>query len=117
MSRFPIEEEAYALAKLLDAERANSASLKKSLFVVAGTSAVVALLLGASVFGAVFMAVQATKDSQVSSSGALMSKDGSQQLSTVAQGTLFQLFNTSEDTPLCVSIFIDLTSRCYVFVS
>ena len=61
------------------------------------------LLLGACTFGAVFVAVKATKDTQVSTSGALMNKEGTRMLSTVAQGTRFQLFNTSEDTPLCVS--------------
>ena len=68
-----------------------------------GISAAVILVLGACTFGAVFVAVKATKDTQVSSSGALMNKEGSRMLSTVAQGTRFQLFNTSEDTPLCVS--------------
>jgi hypothetical protein len=63
---------------------------------------VVIVLLGACTFGAVFVAVKATKDTQVSSSGALMNKEGSHMHSTVAQGTRFQLFNSSEDTPLCV---------------
>jgi hypothetical protein len=72
---------------------------------VVGVSALVILLLGACTFGAVFVAVKATKDTQVSTSGALMNKEGSRMLSTVAQGTRFQLFNTSEDTPLCVSMY------------
>ena len=67
------------------------------------------LLLGACTFGAVFVAVKATKDTQVSLSGALMNKEGSRMLSTVAQGTRFQLFNTSEDTPLCVSMMYGFT--------
>ena len=46
-----------------------------------------------------FIAVKATKDTKESSSGALMTKDGSRQLSTISQGTRFQLFNTSEDCP------------------
>jgi hypothetical protein len=98
------EDEAYALVKLFEAEKTKSASLKKTLCAVAGISAAVILILGASVFGAVFVAVQATKDTQVSDSGALMTKDGSRKLTTVAHGTTFQLFNTSDDTPLCVSL-------------
>jgi hypothetical protein len=90
--------------KLFEAEKTKSVSQKKTLCAVAGISAAVILILGASVFGAVFVAVQATKDTQVSTSGALMSKDGSRLLTTVAHGTTFQLFNTSsDDTPLCVS--------------
>ena len=69
----------------------------------------VILLLGACTFGAVFVAVKATKDTQVSTSGALMNKEGSRMLSTVAQGTRFQLFNNSEDTPLCVSTINQFT--------
>jgi len=97
------EEEAYTLVRLLELEKTKSKSLKHYLGLVAGVSAVVILLLGACTFGAVFVAVKATKDTQVSTSGALMNKEGSRMLSTVAQGTRFQLFNTSEDTPLCVS--------------
>ena len=97
------EEEAYTLVRLFELEKNKSKSLKRYLGLVAGVSALVILLLGACTFGAVFVAVKATKDTQVSSSGALMNKEGSQMLSTVAQGTRFQLYNTSEDTPLCVS--------------
>ena len=97
------EEEAYMLVKLFELEKIKSKSLKHYLGLVVGASALVILLLGACTFGAVFVAVKATKDTQVSMSGALMNKDGSRMLSTVAQGTRFQLFNTSEDTPLCVS--------------
>jgi hypothetical protein len=98
------EEEAYTLVKLFELEKTKSKSLKHYLGLVVGASALVILLLGACTFGAVFVAVKATKDTQVSLSGALMNKEGSRMLSTVAQGTRFQLFNTSEDTPLCVSI-------------
>ena len=97
------EEEAYALVRLFELETAKSKSLKNNLGAVVGASLVVILLLGACTFGAVFVAVKATKDTQVSSSGALMNKEGSQMLSTVAQGARYQLFNSSEDTPLCVS--------------
>jgi hypothetical protein len=98
------EEEAYTLVRLFELEKTKSKSLKHYLGLVVGVSALVILLLGACTFGAVFVAVKATKDTQVSLSGALMNKEGSRMLSTVAQGTRFQLFNTSEDTPLCVSI-------------
>jgi hypothetical protein len=97
------EEEAYTLVRLFELEKTKSKSLKHYLGLVVGVSTLVILLLGACTFGAVFVAVKATKDTQVSSSGALMNKEGSQMLSTVAQGTRFQLYNTSEDTPLCVS--------------
>jgi hypothetical protein len=93
------------LVKLFELEKTKSKSLKHYLGLVVGFSALVILLLGACTFGAVFVAVKATKDTQVSSSGALMNKEGSRMLSTVAQGTRFQLFNTSEDTPLCVSMY------------
>ena len=97
------EEEAYALVRLFEVEKTKSKALKKYLGLLAGASLVVILLLGACTFGAVFVAVKATKDTQVSLSGALMNKDGSKMLSTVAQGAHFQLFNSSENTPLCVS--------------
>jgi hypothetical protein len=84
------EEEAYALVKLVELEKIKSKSLKNYLGAVVGASLVVILLLGACTFGAVFVAVKATKDTQVSSSGALMNKEGSHMLSTVAQGTRFQ---------------------------
>ena len=93
--------------RLFEAEKSKSKTLKKDLWEVVGISVAVILILGACTFGAVFVAVKATKDTQVSSSGALMNKEGSRMLSTVAQGTRFQLFNTSEDTPLCVSIIAD----------
>jgi flagellar basal body-associated protein FliL len=89
--------------RLFESEKTKSASLKKNLLVVAGISAAIILVLGVATVGAVFIAVNATKETKVSSSGALMTKDGSRQLSTISQGTRFQLFNTSEDTPLCVS--------------
>jgi len=98
------EEEAYTLVRLFELEKTKTKSLKNYLGQVVGASALVILLLGACTFGAVFVAVKATKDTQVSTSGALMNKEGSRMLSTVAQGTRFQLFNTSEDTPLCVSM-------------
>ena len=98
------EEEAYTLVRLFEAEKTKSKSLKHYLGLVVGVSAAVILVLGACTFGAVFVAVKATKDTQVSPSGALMNKEGSRMLSTVAQGTRFQLFNTSEDTPLSVSM-------------
>jgi hypothetical protein len=97
------EEEAYALVRLFEAEKTKSKALKNYLGLLAGASLLVILLLGACTFGAVFVAVKATKDTQVSLSGALMNKEGSKMLSTVAQGARFQLFNSSEDTPLCVS--------------
>ena len=97
------EEEAYALVRLFEAEKTKSKALKNYLGAVVGVSLVVILLLGACTFGAVFVAVKATKDTQVSLSGALMNKEGSKMLSTVAQGARFQLFNSSGDTPLCVS--------------
>ena len=97
------EEEAYALVRLFEVEKAKSKALKNYLGAVVGASLVVILLLGACTFGAVFVAVKATKDTRVSLSGALMNKEGSKMLSTVAQGARFQLFNSSEDTPLCVS--------------
>ena len=87
--------------RLFELKKTKSKSLKHYLGLVVGASALVIILLGA--FGAVFVAVKATKDTQVATSGALMNKEGSRMLSTVAQGTRFQLFNTSEDTPLCVS--------------
>jgi hypothetical protein len=97
------EEEAYALVRLFELEKTKTKSLKKYLGLVVVASALVILLLGACTFGAVFVAVKATKDTQVSTSGALMNKEGSKMLSTVAQGARFQLFNSSADTPLCVS--------------
>jgi len=97
------EEEVFAFVKLFESEKTKNASLKKNLLAVVGISAAVILVMGVCTFGAVFVAVKATKDTQVSSSGALMNKEGSRMLSTVAQGTRFQLFNTSEDTPLCVA--------------
>jgi hypothetical protein len=97
------EEEAYALVRLFEAEKTKSKALKNYLGAVVGVSLVVILLLGACTFGAVFVAVKAMKDTQVSMSGALMNKEGSKMLSTVAQGARFQLFNSSGDTPLCVS--------------
>ena len=105
------EEESYTLVRLFELEKTKSTSLKKYLCAVVGISAAVILVLGACTFGAVFVAVKAMKDTQVSSSGALMNKEGSRMLSTVAQGTRFQLFNTSEDTPLCVSTMNGFT-RC-----
>ena len=94
-------EEAYT--RLFDIKKTKSKSLKKYLCALAGISALAILVLGACTFGAVFIAVNATKDTQVSSPGALMNNEGSRMLSAVAQVTRFQLFNTSEDTPLCVS--------------
>ena len=88
---------------LFESEKTKSASLKKNLLAVVGVSAAIILVFGAATVGAVFIAVKATKDTKVSSSGALMTKDGSRQLSTISQGTRFQLFNNTEDTPLCVS--------------
>ena len=85
----------FAFVKLFESKKTNSKSLKKYMWVVAGISAGVILVLGVCTFGAVFVAVKATKDTQVSSSGALMNKEGSRMLST---------FNTSEDTPFCVSM-------------
>ena len=61
-------------------------SLKNYLSLVVGASALVILLLGACTFGAVFVAVKATKDTQVSSSGALMNKEGSQVLGLNQEG-------------------------------
>ena len=89
--------------RLFESEKTKSASLKKNLLAVAGISAAIILVLCGATVGAVFIAVNATKETKVSSSGALMTKDGSRQLSTISQGTRFQLFNNSEDTPLCVS--------------
>ena len=103
------EEEAYTLVRLFELEKTKTKSLKHYLGLVAGVSTFVSLLLGACTFGAVFVAVNVTKDTKVSSSGALMNKEGSQMLSTVGQGTRFQLFNTSEDTPLCVSMMNGFT--------
>jgi hypothetical protein len=101
------EEEAYMLVKLFEFEKTKSKSLKKYL---SAFSALVILLLGAyCTFAAVFMAVNATKDVHVSSLGALMNKEGSRMLSIVAQGARFQLFNTSEDMPLCVSTINQFT--------
>ena len=97
------EEEVFAFVKLFESEKTKNASHKKNLVAVIGILAAIILILGAATVGAVFIAVNATKETKVSSSGALMTKDGSQQLSTISQGTRFQLFNTSEDTPLCVS--------------
>ena len=97
------EEEAYALVRLFKLETAKSKSLTNYLGAVVGASLVVILLLEACTFGSVFVAVKATKDTQVSMLGALMNKEGPQMLSTVAQGARYQLFNSSEDTPLCVS--------------
>jgi hypothetical protein len=93
----------YKLVTLFESEKTKSASLKKNLLAVVGVSAAIILVFGAATVGAVFIAVKATKDTKVSSSGALMTKDGSRQLSTISQGTRFQLFNNSKDTPLCVS--------------
>jgi hypothetical protein len=94
----------YKLVTLFESEKIKSASLKKNLLaVVVGVSVAIILVFGAATVGAVFIAVKATKDTKVSSLGALMTKDGSRQLSTISQGTRFQLFNTSEDTPLCAS--------------
>ena len=87
---------------LFESKKIKSASLKKNLLAVAGISAAIILVLCGATVGAVFIAVNATKETKVSSSGALMTKDGSRQLSTISQGTRFQLFNNSEDTPLCV---------------
>jgi len=103
------EKEVFVFVRLFEAEKTKSKSLKHYLGLVVGVSALVILLLGACTFGAVFVAVKATKDTQVSTSGALMNKEGSHMLSTVAQGTRFQLYNTSEDTPLCVSTINQFT--------
>ena len=113
------EEEAYTLVRLFELEKTKSKSLKHYLGLVAGVSAVVILLLGACTFGAVFVAVKATKDTQVSTLG-LMNKEGAQMLSTVAQGTRFQLFNNSEDMPLCVSSinqFTVVSHHCSPFLT
>ena len=93
----------YKLVTLFESEKTKSASLKKNLLAVVGVSAAIILVFSAATVGAVFIAVNATKDTKVSSSGALMNKEGSRQLSTISQGTRFQLFNNSKDTPLCVS--------------
>ena len=55
------EEEAYTLVKLFELEKTKSKSLKHYLGLVVGASALVILLLGACTFGAVFVAVKATK--------------------------------------------------------
>ena len=88
---------------LFESEKTRSASLKKNLLAVAGILAAIILVLCGATVGAVFIAVNATKETKVSSLGALMTKDGSRQLSTISQGTRFQLFNTSKNTSLCVS--------------
>ena len=93
----------FTFVKLLELEKSKRAGLKKNLMAVVGISVGIIALLVAAMFGAVFVAVNATKDTAISSSGALMTKDGSRQLSTIAQGTQFQLFNTSENVPICVS--------------
>ena len=68
------KEEAYTLVRLFELEKTKSKSLKHYLGLVAGVSALVILLLGACTFGAVFVAVKATKDTQVSTSGVLMNR-------------------------------------------
>jgi hypothetical protein len=99
------KDEVFTFVKLLELEKSKRAGLKKNLMAVVGISVGIIALLVAAMFGAVFLAVNAMKDTAVSSSGALMTKDGSRQLSTIAQGTQFQLFNTSENVPVCVSTF------------
>ena len=74
------------MVRLFEAEKTKSKSLKHYLCLVVGVSALVILLLGACTFGAVFVAVKATKDTQVSSSGALMNKEGSQMLGLNQEG-------------------------------
>ena len=99
------KDEVFTFVKLLELEKSKRAGLKKNLMAVVGISVGIIGLLVAAMFGAVFLAVNAMKETAVSSSGALMTKDGSRQLSTIAQGTQFQLFNTSENVPICVSTF------------
>jgi hypothetical protein len=70
--------------KLLVLEKSKSAGLKKNLMAVVEISVGIIALLVAAMFGADFVAVNATKDTAISSSGALMTKDGSRQLSTIA---------------------------------
>jgi hypothetical protein len=88
------EEEAYALVRLFEVEKTKSKALKNYLGAVVGASLVVILLLGACTFGAVFVAVKATKDTQVTLSGALMNKEGSKMLSTVPKAPV-----SSSSTP------------------
>jgi len=96
--------EAYSLVRLWDDEKDLNESLKKNIKTILGVSAVIILLLIGTTFGATFVAVKASKDSSVTTTGALMTKDGSQQLSTVSHGTHFNLFNSSDDTPVCIAV-------------
>ena len=68
--------------------------------IVAVATLIIVLLAGAT-FGATFVAVAANKETSVASSGALMSKDGSRELSTVAKGQNVNALKTS-DEPVCI---------------
>lgn len=98
------KEEAYALVRQWDQEKGQNAHLRKKMWTLIGISSAVIALLAGSTFGATFVAVHASKDTKVASSGALMSKDGSRQLSTIAHGNRIPVLNTTDDAPLCISL-------------
>ena len=47
-------------------------------------------------------AIHASKETSIASSGAIMNKDGSRALSTVAHGNRIPVFNTTDSSPICI---------------
>ena len=97
-------EEAFLLIQQWDEMNDRNTTLKKNQKKIAGIASAIILLLAGSIFGATFVAVHLSKETSVDDSGALMSKDGSHELSTLARGTRLNLFNSSDDTPLCIHV-------------
>lgn len=96
------KKEAYALVRQWDEQKDVNATLKKHLMKVVGVTSSVILLLAGSTFGATFVAVHASKETSIASSGAIMNKDGSRALSTVAHGNRIPVFNTTDSSPICI---------------
>jgi len=96
--------EAFTLIQKWDKTKKANVSLKKYLFWILVASGVVIVLLSAAVFGASYAAAQAAKDVKVDESGKMQSTRGKGDISTIAHGTRFKFLNTSDDTPLCVTV-------------
>jgi len=97
------KREAYKLVTMYDAQKGKNARLKQYLATVIGVTTLIIVLLTGATFGATFVAVAANKETSVSSSGALMSKDGSRELSTVSKaGHQIGAIRNSDNESLCL---------------
>lgn len=96
--------EAYQLAQLWKIQKDTNAQLKGYIGGIIGVSTLIIVLLAGATFGATFVAVAANKETSVASSGSLMNKEGSRELSTVSHGHHIGVVKTSEDEPVCIHL-------------